>query len=232
VRGERAGLDRMLHYLQEFGPTGMAKNVPGLVSKWKVFQAIAGSRQGYYSDYESLLLVVPGNVTRQRADVLRHVNKAVEIVKRPPEQWRSDLDAWQAQVKQSSYLPRMLTPMIANLADVAQRHHAQLRCAATAVAAERFRQQTGQWPATADELVKAGLLTAVLIDPYDGQPLRLKRPADGLVIYAVGPDLADNGGNLHPRTNPPGTDLGFRLWDVPARRQPPLPPKPEDGAGP
>src|SRR5205814_183297 len=46
LRGERAGLDRMLKYLQDVGPTGMAKNIPGLASKWKVFQAIAGSRQG------------------------------------------------------------------------------------------------------------------------------------------------------------------------------------------
>ena len=58
----------------------MAKNM-GLVSKWRVFQAIAGSRRGTYSDYEAMLLYVPGNLTRQRADVLRHMNKAVEIVK-------------------------------------------------------------------------------------------------------------------------------------------------------
>src|SRR5207247_417513 len=104
------------------------------------------------------------------------------------------------------------------------------RCAAAAVAAERFRQRTDQWPAAIDELVKAGLLKAVPTDPYDGRPLRLKRVADGLAIYAVGPDLADNGGNLDRNAIKPGTDLGFRLWDVPARRQPP--PKPEDGAGP
>jgi hypothetical protein len=49
------------------------------------------------------------------------------------------------------------------------------------------------------------------------------------MIYAVGPDLVDNGGKLHLSANPRGTDLGFRLWDVPARRQLPLPPKLENG---
>ena len=53
--------------------------------------------------------------------------------------------------------------------------------------------------------------------------------SNGLIIYAVGSDLADNGGNLDRNAIKPGTDVGFRLWDVPARRQPPPPPKPEDG---
>jgi hypothetical protein len=66
-------------------------------------------------------------------------------------------------------------------------------------------------------------------DLYDGQPLRLRRLDDGLVIYSVGPDGKDDGGKLD-RQNPvgPGMDLGFQLWDVAKRRQPPAPPKPMD----
>ena len=47
----------------------------------------------------------------------------------------------------------------------------------------------------------------------DGKALRYKRLAVGVLVYSVG---------LDPR-NPtgPGTDLGFRLWDVEHRRQPP-----------
>jgi hypothetical protein len=78
-------------------------------------------------------------------------------------------------------------------------------------------------------LVQAGLLRVVPTDPYDGRPLRLKRLPDGLVIYSVGADRTDNGGNLSLNPFSPDVDLGFRLWDVPARRQPPLPPKPEGG---
>jgi hypothetical protein len=52
-------------------------------------------------------------------------------------------------------------------------------------------------------------------DPYDGKPLRLRRVRDGIVIYAVGPDLKDDGGAVN-RRNPlsPGADIGFRLWDA------------------
>ena len=63
------------------------------------------------------------------------------------------------------------------------------------------------------------------LDPYDGKPLRYRRVADGVIVYSVGPDGSDNGGNID-RTNPvkPGTDLGYQLWDVKHRRQPPKPP--------
>jgi hypothetical protein len=56
-------------------------------------------------------------------------------------------------------------------------------------------------------------------DPFDGQPMRYRRTADGIVIYAVGPDGVDNQGALD-RTGrtPDGTDLGFQLWDVAKRR--------------
>ena len=42
----------------------------------------------------------------------------------------------------------------------------------------------------------------------------------------IGPDGEDNGGKMdrqHPVT--PGTDIGFRLWDVAKRRQPPPGPR-------
>jgi hypothetical protein len=69
-----------------------------------------------------------------------------------------------------------------------------------------------------------GLLAEVPLDPYDGQPLRYRRTEDGVVVYAVGDDGVDNGGNLdRERPNQPGVDVGFRLWDVKHRRRPPRP---------
>ena len=78
-----------------------------------------------------------------------------------------------------------------------------------------------------DKLKKAGYVREALSDPYDGQPLRWLRLDDGVEVYSIGPDGEDNGGKMdrqHPLT--PGTDLGFRLWDVAKRRQPPVPSKP------
>lgn len=97
--------------------------------------------------------------------------------------------------------------------------HAELRCATAALAAERYRLAEGNWPDRLDALVPR-YLAAVPIDPFDGQPLRLRRLDDGLVIYSVGPDRADDAGKLD-RKGPgaAGTDFGFQLWDAERRRQ-------------
>ncbi|HWY88492.1 MAG TPA: hypothetical protein VNX28_17400 [Gemmataceae bacterium] len=102
---------------------------------------------------------------------------------------------------------------------------AKLRCAVAALAAERFRLAHNRWPESLDVLVQAGFLDAILIDPFDGKPLRLKRRAEGLVIYSVGEDGIDNDGNVDSvRPSDPGKDLGFRLWDTAWRRQAPIQP--------
>jgi hypothetical protein len=95
----------------------------------------------------------------------------------------------------------------------------RLSCAIAAVAAERYRLRHSRWPDSLAALVPE-FLPAVAADPFDGQPLRYKRLLDGVVIYTVGPDLTDNGGNL-AREIPAadGTDIGFRLWDVANRGQ-------------
>jgi hypothetical protein len=220
LRGDRAGSDRFYQNLIN----GRIKD------RYKFFQGLSSRPSSSpFPDPELLMLYVPGNITRQRAASLKYVNKGIEIIKRPPEQWEGAVAEWGAEAYKLPILPRMLAPAVTQVARGGQRHHAQLRSAIVMVAAERFRRKTGQWPTTIDELVKVGLLKAVPTDPYDGQPLRLRRLPDGLVVYSVGKDRADNGGTLN-RQNPiaDGADLGFRLWDVAARRQPPLPPKPED----
>jgi len=104
------------------------------------------------------------------------------------------------------------------------RYHAYIRCVLVAVAAERHRLRHGAWPATAGELVPA-FLPDIPPDPFDGQPLRYKRLPNGIVIYSVGADVADNGGNITPDVwgQRPATDVGVRLWGVAHRRQPPPP---------
>jgi hypothetical protein len=102
-----------------------------------------------------------------------------------------------------------------------QYHQAVIRCTLVGVAIERYRLRHGDWPATTAELVPA-FLPALPLDPFDGEPLRYKRLPDGIVVYSVGVDCKDDGGQLRYQ---PGqqfpSDVGVRLWDVAHRRQPP-----------
>ncbi len=101
-----------------------------------------------------------------------------------------------------------------------RRGAAGLRCAIVALALERRRIDRGGWPEGLEELTPAHLKT-VPLDPFDGRPLRYKRLPDGVLVYSIGPDEQDDGGTLNRKNiTAKGTDVGFRLWDVSARRQP------------
>ena len=75
---------------------------------------------------------------------------------------------------------------------------AETRCRLiiTATALERYRGRHGLYPKTLDELVPEFLKTPAT-DFMDGEPLRYRLTDDGrFVLYSVGLDCVDNGGEL------------------------------------
>jgi hypothetical protein len=68
------------------------------------------------------------------------------------------------------------------------------RTATTAIALERFRIAERTLPNALDELVPK-YLNAVPQDPFDGKPLRYKKLAKGYVVYSIGEDKVDDGGD-------------------------------------
>ncbi|MFN0066118.1 MAG: hypothetical protein ACKVYV_00635, partial [Limisphaerales bacterium] len=63
-----------------------------------------------------------------------------------------------------------------------------------AIAAARFRLAKGEWPGNLEDLVP-DFLPAVPRDPMDGENLRLRPTRQGPMIYSVGRDGQDQGGN-------------------------------------
>lgn len=98
---------------------------------------------------------------------------------------------------------------------------AELDCARTALAVERFRLKHNVWPRMLTELVPS-FLSEIPNDPYDGKPLRYGPTKDGVVVYSVGPNR-DAVGDAWDRNAPVGDDrrLEFRLWNVDKRRRSP-----------
>jgi len=127
----------------------------------------------------------------------------------------------------TAMITRLLLPAVSRMGVAFRREHAYLRSLIVTLAAERYRREKKEWPDKLDQLCPQ-FFAAVPLDPFDGKPLRYRRVKDSVIIYSVGQDGRDNGGNLdrdHPTS--PGIDLGFRLWDVNMRRQPPRPKPPE-----
>ena len=171
--------------------------------------------------WEFLRAMPNGSLSEQRAAWLHYNNQFVEVMKSPDHLQFVQLNSLPGPP--TSWGPWTLT--LGNNRTFAECHWpwlAELRCAVAMLAMERYRLATGHWPDSLDKLVPT-LLREVPIDPFDGQPIRIRRLADGIVIYTVGFDGKDDGGNLvrKPGVYPfgSGIDIGVRLWDPSARRQ-------------
>jgi hypothetical protein len=224
TRGERAGYDRLMEAVQA-GDVSYSN----LLSNLRLVSGIIGASPiKDVSAVELMAQYSPGAIALQRAALLQYMTEMVEAAKLPAHEQRTRLRELAESRTKRPVLVRLLAPSMEKVGLNSSRTQALLRCALVAVAAERYRREHGRWPASGAALVTAGLLKEMAADPFTGQPLRWRRLDSGLLIYSVGQDGKDDGGKLN-RANPQaeGTDVGFQLWDVAKRRQPPRPPAKE-----
>lgn len=213
LRGERAFGFAYLQYLKE--NPGKAQGMSDFVG-------------GTNNPYREWLAFLPGYISRGQAELLRLMNEAVAIARRPIEDQREPLEEWDRKAKTLSFFAQQVSPSVLRVYQAELRHQALLRTMLLAVAAERYRVQHKQWPDKLDDLISAKLIDKLPLDPFDGQPLRWKVTEEGRVIYSVGKDRTDDGGvDLKLKFSNNG-DVGFRLYDLAKRRQAPRPVKPAE----
>ena len=144
-----------------------------------------------------------------------------ETDKMPPHLRRQFIDQTVAAIPRSINVLLWGFRALAKADEAFLRVQALLRSEIAGLAAERYRRRHGDWPTSLAQLTP-DLIPSLPTDPYTGEPLLFRRLPDGVVIYSVGLDGEDNGGNVDSgKPNAPGTDIGIRLWDVAKRRQPP-----------
>ncbi len=96
-----------------------------------------------------------------------------------------------AQAKASSYiLLAILTPVFSRMADKVALNDAQRRMREGLVRIAEYRLRVGRLPETLAEVGGTPLL-----DPFSGKPLMYQRTARGFVLYSVGENRKDDGGN-------------------------------------
>jgi hypothetical protein len=160
---------------------------------------------------------------REHPDMLEILGRAIAVARLPEGEQAAgekEVDDAILALPRTLVLTRLLMPAIRKFGAAARRKLAMVRCLKVLVALEQYRREKGAWPPKLENLTPK-LLKRVPLDPFNGKLLRYRPVADGVIVYSVGPDGTDNGGNID-RTKPldPGTDLGFQLWDVKHRRQP------------
>ena len=111
----------------------------------------------------------------------------------------------------------LLAPSIEQMGQATCRSVARQRFANLGIAAYRHQLKHGQLPGSLAELdttLISGSSTSkdFAIDPFDGQPLRFRKDATGLLIYSVSQNLIDDGGDVvSSDTNPRPGDIGFQI---------------------
>lgn len=92
-------------------------------------------------------------------------------------------------------MTRRLVPSFSRSTELWVRVVALNRALQAAIACERFRLGTGQWPETLDALVP-DYLAAVPVDPLDGKPMRYAHINEGIKVWTISENLIDDGGNI------------------------------------
>jgi hypothetical protein len=159
-----------------------------------------------------------GQDTRSaRTATLRYFTRLADAGRLPWPERRAAVESISADEPDGPEPVHFIGLQMDRLVTIFQSAQARGRCAVAAFAVERYRRRHGHWPDSLAALVPE-FLPAVAADPFDGQPLRYGRLANGRVIYSVGPGLMDVAGKLvDGQPWPAGTDLSFRLWEVAQR---------------
>ena len=170
-------------------------------------------------------------IRRQHAEMLLFLGRMIEAAAKPSPERAALLRDLQPELDNGQF--PLLAPPLRELPGLEERfaaRDAHLRCAAAAVACERYRSDHGCWP-TSLEVLTPDYLKETPLDPANGKPLRYQRLDDNVVISSR--CLDDRTRDRPRRYNPddPTARYGVmvRLWDVSqrGRPKPPMPPEPE-----
>jgi len=120
-------------------------------------------------------------------------------------------------LKKARYWPvTLLAPSMGRLNEIAYRQKAQVEALITVLAIIRFKQSTGNYPESLDNLVVTGYLKQLPMDPFSDKPLIYKRTEDNFTLYSVGLNFIDDGGELgkNDRGNPTDSEGDAVFWPV------------------
>ena len=89
---------------------------------------------------------------------------------------------------------RMLLPAIGRVHLLSYRVKPDVEATLAIIAALRYKQDIGSYPENLEKLVAAGYLKELPMDPYSDRPLVYKKTDDAFILYSVGQNFKDDGG--------------------------------------
>jgi hypothetical protein len=146
--------------------------------------------------------------TRQMAD--RYYEFWERISTKTPAQLHAeaiDVKKQAAEIINGNLLLEILAPDLGRVSQQAYANKTNVEATLTIIATLRYKQDTGVYPESLQELIAAGYLRELPLDPYSDKPLAYRKTRDNFTLYSVGLNFTDDGGQVHR------DDRGrFRQW--------------------
>jgi hypothetical protein len=219
AEGESHSREELLRTLrmEEAAGAGFFATLTDSADAAQALEQFAGPRTGRYVSEGIARWVVRSSFYRvfflsdDLAAYRRGMRRFQEAVAHPYYQAQRELDRFEREFRahQGGILTKLLMPAVVKCASAAAMGEAFRELRRLALAVTAYRVKNGKFPDRIDDLAPAHL-ARVPLDPFDGQPLRLKRDGKDLILYSIGPDLRDDGGAAFDPKLREG-DLVFRL---------------------
>ncbi len=125
----------------------------------------------------------------------------------------NDVDRDINEIVKGTYLLRLFAPAYGRVHKISYRVMVHTDGLITTIAVLRYKADKGSFPKDLQELVTAGYLDKLPMDPFSGKPLVYKLSGDNFILYSFAEDLDDDGGKYNPNLAKDG-DGDYVFWPV------------------
>jgi len=94
------------------------------------------------------------------------------------------------------FLVGVFMPASGRISEIVYRGKTHHEASVAILALQRWRLEKDQYPASLKELVTAGFLNKLPMDPWSDKPLVYKKTDDDFILYSVGYNFTDDGGEF------------------------------------
>ena len=132
------------------------------------------------------------------ANIDKYFMKADELFALSPRDLQNegiDANEW-AEALRLSYMLKMQGPARYRVGQITWRLKTGRQALLTVLAVIRYEKEKGRYPSDLEELIEAGYLKKLPMDPFSDGQLVYRKTESGFLLYSFGENLKDDGGEL------------------------------------
>ncbi|MHC4336827.1 MAG: hypothetical protein ACYSTG_02615 [Planctomycetota bacterium] len=152
----------------------------------------------FWAELPHILFTHPNKQeTREMAE--RYYAFWKKMARKSPASTRSegiDLKSQSSEIIKGNILLEILAPRFGRVIEISYHKRTEFRALVTIIGLLRYKSDKGCYPENLQELMTAGYLNELPMDPWSDRPLVYKKTDDDFTLYSVGEDFEDDGGEV------------------------------------